>query len=128
MGKARTLNPYDMEERIHNLENSGGGGGGSASVIATAVSTGTENYADLLNTLYSYLGTNQSIEVDGLILKQVGKGQFSAVSADGSTPVVSVITIKETGSTYDFWNNFGIRNAKGAYRTTAGLTIKLIQG
>ena len=127
MGKARTLNPYDMEERIHNLENSGGGGG-SASVIATAVSTGTENYADLLNTLYSYLGTNQSIEVDGLILKQVGKGQFSAVSADGSTPVVSVITIKETGSTYDFWNNFGIRNAKGAYRTTAGLTIKLIQG
>lgn len=33
MSKARTLNPYDMEERIHNLENGGGGGGASISVL-----------------------------------------------------------------------------------------------
>lgn len=28
MSKVRNLNPYDMEERIHQLEENGGGGGG----------------------------------------------------------------------------------------------------
>lgn len=31
MAKARTLNPYDMESRINDLENGGGGGGVSIS-------------------------------------------------------------------------------------------------
>lgn len=102
-------------------------GGGGGTVIATAVSTGAETYESLLDTFYTLMGTNQAIEADGLLFRQVADKQFSAVSEQNSSIILSVLTIKESGSTYDFWNGSWVRNAKGSYGTTAGQVIKLIQ-
>lgn len=65
MSKARTLNPYDMEERIHNLEENGGGGGSTDSAkrsdIATEFSAETSYTAG--NFVY-YQGTLYIFNVD----------------------------------------------------------------
>lgn len=66
MAKARTLNPYDMESRINDLEN--GGGGGGISISTHHVDTQTDGNGII------FLDLN----VDDCIILGVSTKDFSA--------------------------------------------------
>ena len=76
MAKARTLNPYDMESRINDLEN--GGGGGGASIITQHIDSQTTDgngviFLDLNVDDYILLGvTTKDFSVEWGPLFQVG--------------------------------------------------------
>lgn len=67
MSKARTLNPYDMESRIHDLEN--GGGGGGTPVITQHIDSQTTDGNGVI-----FLDLN----VDDYVLVGVSTKDFSA--------------------------------------------------
>ena len=66
MAKARTLNPYDMESRINDLEN--GGGGGGSKVITQHIDDDTDGNGLIFLDL----------SVDDYIIVGVSTKDFSA--------------------------------------------------
>lgn len=68
MAKARTLNPYDMESRINDLETNGGGGGGASIITQHIDSQQTDGNGVI------FLDLN----VDDYILVGVSTKDFSA--------------------------------------------------
>lgn len=81
MSKARTLNPYDMEARIHDLEENGGGGGSAD--VQKAYGTGVN--------ILSYKQTDPyTVPSDGVVRIRSNASTTSYVALfSGSTLIAS---------------------------------------
>lgn len=114
MSKARTLNLYDMESRIHDLEVNGGGGGGGTTGGTVYLEHGQIGQADPAEYITNCpLDKNLTAGKAIAIIITDGQDVYNAVQYyAGGTAIYNIGGF----SLYVYSDHVGLPNYSGSYR------------
>ena len=129
MSKTRTLNPYDMESRIHDLEENGGGGGGSTDSakrsdiasefsVETSYTAGTYVYYE--DTLYIFNVDHSAGEWDATdvavanVTDEITSNKAAIDALDTAVSGKSTVTANPEGTATGNLSSIGINGTKYA--------------